>query len=285
MKVKSLLFLLFAFLFTNNLSYGQRGIFGSGFNILTGSGNVKTEVRNLTGFTKVETIGSINVFISKADAFEVKIEADDNLLPYIVPEVKENTLVVRMKDNFSYRNAKKMNVYVSMPQLTALATRGSGSITSESKFSGDEMVVKTQGSGSINFSFDGKSAVISTQGSGGIKFMGSINKVEVGTNGSGSIKAQLESESAHLYVAGSGNVNITGTAKDVIAEVKGSGSINGYSFLTKSVNASVLGSGSCNLNVAESLIGKIHGSGGINYKGDATVVSSATSGSGKIRKQ
>jgi hypothetical protein len=285
MNVKSLLFLLLVFSCAGNFSYGQRGIFGSGITVLKGSGDVKTEVRKLTDFTKVETNGSINVFINKTSAFEVKVEADDNLIPYIATEVKGNALVVRMRDNVNIRNAKKMTVYVSMPKLTALATRGSGSIASEGKFSGDEIVVKTQGSGSINFSFDGKSAVISTQGSGGIKFSGSINKAELGTHGSGSIKAQLESESAHLSVGGSGSVNISGTAKNVVAEVQGSGSIDGYNLMTKNVNASIQGSGSCNLSVSESLNGRIHGSGSINYKGNAAVVSSETSGSGKIRKQ
>ena len=283
MKMKSLLFLLLAFLFIGNHSYGQSSILG--FKSINGSGDVKTEVRNQSGFTKVESDGSINVFINKTNAFEVKVEADDNLIPYIVTEVKGNALVVRMKDNVNIRNARKMTVYVSMPKLTALATRGSGSITSESKFSGDEIVVNTQGSGSINFSFDGKSAVIATHGSGGIKFTGAINKVEVGTHGSGGIKAQLESESAHLSVGGSGSINISGSAKDVVAEVQGSGSIDGYNFMTKNVNAIVQGSGSCNLSISESLNGKTHGSGGINYKGNATVVTSESTGSGKIRKQ
>ncbi len=283
--MKSLLFLVLPLLFIGNLSYGQSSILGFGFKSIKGSGDVKTEVRNLSGFTKVESDGSINVFINKATAFEVKVEADDNLIPYIVTEVKGNALVVRMKDNVNIRNARKMTVYVSMPKLTALATRGSGSITSESKFSGDEIVVKTQGSGSINFSFDGKSAAISAHGSGGIKFTGSISKVEVSAHGSGGIRAQLESESAHLSVGGSGSVNISGSAKDVVAEVQGSGSIDGYSFMTKNLNATVQGSGSCNLSVSEALIGKVHGSGGINYKGNANVVSSESSGSGKIRKQ
>jgi hypothetical protein len=285
MKVKSLLFLLLAFLFTGSFVYGQRGLFGTGFKILTGSGDLKTEGRNVTGFTKVETDGSINVFITKADAFEVKVESDDNLIPYIVTEVKGNTLVVRMKDNINIRKAKKMTVYASMPRLVALTTRGSGSITSESKFNGEDFVAKTQGSGSIRFFFDGKSAVISTQGSGGIKFSGSINKIELGTHGSGSIKAELVSESAHLYVGGSGSLSIQGTANDVIAEVQGSGSIDGYNFQSKHANASVQGSGSCNLSVSDNLIGKIQGSGNINYKGDATVVTSESNGSGKIRKQ
>jgi len=283
--MKSLSFLLLAFLFIGNLSYGQSSILGFGFKTIKGSGDVKTEIRNLSGFTKVETNGSINVFIKKADAFEVKIEADDNLIPYIISEVKGNTLVVRMRENVNIRNSRKMTAYVSMPKLTALATRGSGSINSESRFNGEELVVNTQGSGSINFSFDGKNAVISTHGSGGIKFSGSINKVEVGTHGSGGIKAQLESESAHLSVGGSGSVNISGSAKDVVAEVQGSGSIDGYNFMTKNATASVQGSGSCNLSVSEGLNGRIHGSGSINYRGNASVITSETTGSGKIRKQ
>ena len=237
MKVKSLLLLVLTLSLASCSSYGQRGIFGSGLQVVTGSGNIKTEVRNLSDFTGVETNGSISVTIKRSANFEVKVEADDNLLPYIVPEVSGNVLYIKMKSNMNIVSSKRMHVYVSMPQLTALGTRGSGSISCESKFEGNELVAKTQGSGSIQFSFDGKSAVVSTQGSGGIKFSGSIRKTEINTHGSGSIKAQLTAEATQLSTDGSGSINISGTTNNVIAQVQGSGSINGYDF--QSVQATV----------------------------------------------
>jgi hypothetical protein len=277
MKLKSFLFLLFVLSLTACLSYGQK--------VVTGSGNVKTEVRNLPGFTGVESLGSIDVFITKADNVEVKIEADDNLLPNIITEVKGNTLIIRMKENFNYRQAKKMYVYVAMPNITALATKGSGSIKSESKFNGDNLVIKTQGSGSIQFSFDGKRLEASTQGSGGIKFSGSVNNVDLSTNGSGSVVASVECESANLSVRGSGGVNVSGNVSDVSAEVQGSGNITGYGFQSKRASVTIQGSGNCNLSISDNLVGKIHGSGNIHYKGNATVISQHNSGSGKIIKE
>lgn len=277
MKMKDYVFLLMAFTLLSSLSYGQKSI--------TGSGGLKTEERNLTGFSRVESVGSMNVFITKADNFNVKIEADDSMLPYIITEVKGNTLVIRMKEHFSFRNTKKMDIYISMPSVTGLATKGSGSIKSESKFNGDELELKTEGSGSIHFNFDGHHAEVATHGSGGISFTGKVNKTELSTNGSGSIDARLECESANLSTNGSGSVKVSGSAIDVRAAVHGSGSIDGFGFNCKKADVSIQGSGNCKLSVSENLVGQIHGSGNIRCKGNATVVSQNSSGSGKIRKE
>lgn len=277
MKVKSYFLLLGVFLLTVCFTYGQANI--------TGSGKVKTENRNLSGFTQVETLGSINVYITKAGNYEVKLEADDNLLPFIITEVKNNALILRMKEHTSFRKSGKINAYVSMPNVTAVTTKGSGSINSESTFTGTELVLKTKGSGSIHFAFDGKGADISTAGSGGIKFSGKINEVKLGTLGSGSIEASLECESAALSVTGSGGIHISGNATNVTAGVIGSGNIDGYGFQCKRAKVSIKGSGNCNLSVSETLAGEIHGSGNIQYKGNATVQSPHSQGQGKIRKE
>ena len=55
------------------------------------------------------------------------MEADDNIMPYIVTEVEGNTLKVYF-DNISVRNLKQAKVYVKMPEISELVASSSSEI-------------------------------------------------------------------------------------------------------------------------------------------------------------
>ncbi|HNP99370.1 MAG TPA: DUF2807 domain-containing protein, partial [Bacteroidia bacterium] len=80
---KNLLTILFAFVsFT---------VFGCG---IEGSGNVITETRSLTTFNGIDLRNTANVYITQGDVQEVKIEAEDNIVPLILTEVKNDELII-----------------------------------------------------------------------------------------------------------------------------------------------------------------------------------------------
>ena len=55
---------------------------GCGFQVVTGSGKVATETRNVSGFTSVTLAGIGNVYLTQGETESVRIEAEDNLIPY-----------------------------------------------------------------------------------------------------------------------------------------------------------------------------------------------------------
>src|SRR5437868_7649393 len=53
---------------------------------IRGDGNVRTEQRNVTGFSGVETHGSIDIEVTQGD-YKITVESDQNIIPYILTEV------------------------------------------------------------------------------------------------------------------------------------------------------------------------------------------------------
>ncbi len=51
---------------------------------ITGSGNIITQTRHVNQFDGVKASGSINIEIMNDEKQLVKVEADDNILPYII---------------------------------------------------------------------------------------------------------------------------------------------------------------------------------------------------------
>ena len=54
---------------------------GCGFQMVTGSGNIVTETRNVSGFTSITLAGIGNLYLTQGAAESVRIEAEDNLIP------------------------------------------------------------------------------------------------------------------------------------------------------------------------------------------------------------
>ena len=67
--------------------------------VTRGSGQLASESRPVTGFTKVELSGTGELTIEKTGTESLAISAEDNLLPLLTSEVSGDTLVLGTKRN------------------------------------------------------------------------------------------------------------------------------------------------------------------------------------------
>jgi hypothetical protein len=216
---------------------------------VTGNGHPKKESRQTSAYTGVVSNGSIDVELSFGKPGNISIEADENLLPYIETVVENGDLFIKTKNKTRIRKKRKITIWVPVSTLANLKLSGSGNIKGDGAFSNNSATaVVVSGSGNIDLGFDsfaGIQAIVS--GSGNVKLKGKNT-------------GQLEAS-----VSGSGNVDASNvTASNVVAKIRGSGDVR--------------------VNASQSLDAKISGSGNVYYKGNASKVSSKTSGRGKIIK-
>ncbi len=109
----------------SSLSFGRTNgkFFNLSFNKKTkGSGNVATEVRNLSGFTGVDVSGVFQVEITAQKDFSVQVEADDNLLPLIKTEVSDGILHIKAERRISTENGLKIRI--SAPDIAKINASG-----------------------------------------------------------------------------------------------------------------------------------------------------------------
>jgi hypothetical protein len=77
---------------------------------VTGSGNRKTEQRQMGDFNAVEVTGAYDVKIVSGTKGDVQIESDDNILPLIKTEVKDGRLVVSSNEKFSTSKSPTVSI-------------------------------------------------------------------------------------------------------------------------------------------------------------------------------
>src|SRR5690242_7106192 len=97
--------------------------FGRG---VAGSGNRKTEKRDLKPFSAIDTSGAYEVNVTCQKPPSVEIEADDNLLPLIKTEVRDGILFVSDEKDFHSSNSPTLRI--TMSELNSVTNRGAGEV-------------------------------------------------------------------------------------------------------------------------------------------------------------
>ena len=192
---------------------------------INGSGNIKSETRDVGTFDKIDAIGSINIELVNDNSPSVRVEADDNILQYIITDVSSGTLEARFKSNIMFTNTH-VKVYVSATGIKKLTVTGSGDIVSKDTLKGaNEIGLEVTGSGDINAIVDAPSVNADITGSGNITLQGRTKNFDCTISGSGDFKCKnLLSENTTVTITGSGTAHVFASV-GLKANVSGSGDV------------------------------------------------------------
>lgn len=213
-------------------------------NGISGSGNIQSEKRSINQFEGVQTNGSIDVEIRNGDSQGVEVEADDNILPYIVTDVKRGVLEVHYKSGMFFNNTHA-KVYVTASSLKKLYANGSADISAKDGIKDDDLI-------------------------------------DIRVSGSGNIIALVNAPSIKASISGSGNLVLQGRTKNFDCTVSGSGDAKCWDLLSENTTISVHGSGNAHVYASVSLKATASGSGDIRYRGNPQTPEIHTSGSGSV---
>lgn len=216
----------------------------SACNCTEGEGPVVSENRDISGFSAIELQISGDVVLIQDSAFEVRVSAQENLLPLISTEVSGDKLKISTTTS-CIRSSKKIRVEIRMPELEGTYLSGSGNITTGNSFKTDDL--KTT------------------------------------LSGSGNIKLDVVANSIDSRISGSGNISLNGTTRKQEIGINGSGDYKAFDLISYEAEVSIKGSGSCEIFVHNDLDAKVSGSGSVYYKGNPDV-STKISGSGNVSR-
>jgi hypothetical protein len=193
-------------------------------NVITGSGVQASETRDVSGFSEVELAGFGDVDILFGDAESVVVETDDNLLPYVLTEVRSGTLVIRTKDNANLITDLGIHITITMISLDGFSLSGSGNVAIDGVQT-DKLDLSIPGSGNITATGNAKTLKIKLNGSGNILCKGLVAEDVTATiSGSGNIEVYAN-QSLEASIRGSGMISYAGDPATVDKNISGSGSI------------------------------------------------------------
>lgn len=212
---------------------------------IKGNGNVMTITRTTSDYDAVKFAGSFDYVLVSGTEGKIKIEGEENLLQYIITEVKNGTLSVRTENRINLQTSRNKTIKVTVPfeAIDAVSLSGSGDVWNESVISATNFKASITGSGDVTLEVEATAIDASVTGSGDLTLKGKTNSLKASVTGSGDYKgSNLSANDVDVSVTGSGDAKVVchGHLK---ARVSGSGDIK-YTGSPKTEDSKVAGSGS-----------------------------------------
>ncbi|ULC60873.1 DUF2807 domain-containing protein [Flaviramulus sp. BrNp1-15] len=211
-----------------------------------GNGNMTTITRTTSDYDGIKCAGSFDYVLVKGTEGNIKIEGEENLLEYIITEVKNNNLIVKVKNGTNLKTSFNKGIKITIPfkEISSASLSGSGDLWNED---------------SINTS-----------------------NFDVSLSGSGDITLEVNTTSIKASISGSGDLKLKGNTTNLEARVAGSGDFHGFDLQSNNTDVAVAGSGDARVVSKETLKARVAGSGDIVYRGNPEKEDTKVAGSGSI---
>ncbi|HEY0029293.1 MAG TPA: head GIN domain-containing protein [Bacteroidia bacterium] len=223
-------------------------------NLTTGDGSEKVVANGKLAvievqpgaFNQVKLNGVFNVFLIQGEKESVKMEADENVLPFILTSVDNAVLTVKMKNDIAINKMKKINVYITFVNLSKVSTEGVGMLNCA-----DRMTFK---------------------------------EIELDCKGVGATRLDLVAEKLTIHSEIVGAMFLKGLVTEVVIDHKGVGAIRAFELKAEKLTLNSEGIGTAEVYASKELNIHSSGFGGVQYKGDPATKNINTEGLGKVAR-
>jgi hypothetical protein len=185
-----------------------------------GNGHVKTETREISDFSELQTDGSFEIDW-RSGSPSLVVTTDENLLPYIENEVHENRLRLHMRERVLPTHGLK--VVVSSPNRTGSNLTGASELVAH-QLTGGTYAIETTGAAEVKL--DGTVDHLLADMTGASELSAKslqTRTAEISTTGATSAEVSV-SESLKVTITGAGKVVYHGNPS-VQKQVTGAGEV------------------------------------------------------------
>lgn len=210
---------------------------------IKGQGPMILETRNVSTFMGLQVNVDAGVNITIGSMTSVEVLGQSNILDILDVRTINNVLVIEY--NESVWHHKRLQIDITVPELSLISSFGSGEIIVHNSLTTNELQLDIFGSGGIEIQ-------------------------------------QLSTIFVNSRIKGSGQITIDGFANMQHVNINGSGNYIATNLLSEEAGLTIFGSGNCNVMATNLLEVTIHGSGNVYYKGDPIKSKFSVFGSGKI---
>jgi hypothetical protein len=209
-----------------------------------GTGDIAAEEREVSDFSAVDLAGVGTVIIDFGEQEALRIEAEENLLPYLESEVNDGTLTFSVRDEVNILPTQAIFYYLTVRDLEGITVSGLGNIDVPPLETPD-LDVSVTGGGDINLE-------------------------------------ELQAENLNVLISGLGDLNVDGGEVGATnVTISGGGNYNARELASDEVEVSITGLGSAAVWARDQLDASISGGGSVRYAGHPQVTENV-SGLGEV---
>ncbi|MBI2303945.1 MAG: DUF2807 domain-containing protein [Chloroflexi bacterium] len=183
------------------------------WNVLSGSGHVITQQKDLAGFTQVEASGPLEVEIAQSNTFSVTVTVDDNLLDHVVASVDREKLRLSTENLRLFFGWPTLKARITMPSLRSLRLSRAVKGTITGFKSTDDFALEVMGASKLEGSLDSGNTKIDASSASRVNLEGSGSNADLKASGASKLELgnfQVKNAKVTVDGASSATVNVTG---------------------------------------------------------------------------
>lgn len=208
----------------------------TGFNVTRGSGDLITESRNVSGFSRVQIDGAGELVIIQGDSESLEIQAEDNIIGDLTSDVRGGTLVLGYQDKF-LRNTiiptERITYTLTIVDLSEVTINGAADMEVDS-LETDALTLNINGAGKVSID-------------------------------------ELMADNLNVQISGTATIEIAGQVAQQSITIDGAGNFEAGDLATSSTTVDINGLGNATVWVTEILDISIDGGGNVRYYGSPNV--------------
>lgn len=191
---------------------------------INGEGSTVSKTLNIDQFKSLGLAVNADLYLSKGNTQQVKIEAQQNIIDNIKRTVEKGSWSIEFDKNVGSHD--KIKIYITLPTVKGLSIAGSGNIVGKDDFNNlDELDMSIAGSGNIEFSGSGNKVSISIAGNGDVDAENfKARQCDISIAGNGDCTIDVD-DSLNVSIAGNGDVNYKGSPR-IKTSIVGNGDVN-----------------------------------------------------------
>lgn len=233
----ALLIIGLTFLFTENTNaqfWGEKG-----------NGNVQTQDREIGSFSAISASMGLNVYVLQGDKESLSVEADENLMEYIVTQIKGNELILKIDGTI--RKATKMNIYVTFVDINEI------NVSSGADFETRNII--------------------------------NAEKLDVSVSSGADAKMEINAKELSCSVSSGADATLSGKADFFAGKASSGSDLKAKQLITKRCKAKASSGGDVTVYAEEEIEASASSGGDVSYYGNPTKVNVSDSSGGDVNRR
>lgn len=255
---------------------------------ITGSGNIITRRVNIADFSRIETSRAVHLVVEKRSGREAIIEADDNIMPYVIVEIDGGCLTVSIDNEIKSLNDVTVKVTVpSDGNISAISASSASKVTVQAEIKTPKLMLDASSAANINIA---KSDVgtCSIEASSAANVEGAIkaDNCVIDMSSASDVNVALLAVKCDVTATSAASATLSGEAGDIEITVSSAAKVDAMDLNARNAEAEASSGGSIKVTCMKSIDASASSGGSVKYaaKGDLDPELRHTSSGGSVKK-
>ena len=255
---------------------------------ITGSGNIITRRVSIADFSRIETSRAVHLVVEKRSGREAIIEADDNIMPYVIVEVDGGCLNVGIDDDIKSLN--NVTVKVTVPSdgnISAISASSASRVTVETEIKSPKLMLDASSAANINITkSDVGTCSIDASSAANVEGAIKADNCVIDMSSASDVNVALLAVKCDVTATSAASATLSGEAGDIEITVSSAAKVDAMDLNARNADVSASSGGSIKVTCMKSIDASASSGGSVKYaaKGDLDPELRHTSSGGSVKK-